>query len=208
MPASVTAATGIDALSHALETYVAKSRNGISILLSRRAWGLLAPGFRRVLAEPGDADARAQMLLGSYMAGAAIENSMLGATHALANPLSAHFNLTHGIAIGVMLPHVIRYNGPVAAGPYGELAADAGLCAADDGAASDKLACFVQSLVAQGGCPTSLGAAGVDASLIPVLAAEAAEQWTGRFNPRSVDRAGYEQLYRDAFDDHGQGARC
>ncbi len=111
MPPMVTAATGIDAISHALETHVTKPRNAISNLFSRNAWRLLAPGFRRVLAEPGDVNARAAMLLGAHLAGGAIENSMLGATHAMANPLSAHFNLTHGIAIGILLPHVIRYNG-------------------------------------------------------------------------------------------------
>ena len=68
----------------------------------------------------------------AHLAGGAIENSMLGATHAMANPLSAHFNLTHGIAIGVMLPHVIRYNGKAVPQLYGEFAAEVGVCAADD----------------------------------------------------------------------------
>jgi alcohol dehydrogenase len=117
MPASVTAATGIDALSHALETFVSKPRNAISNLFSRNAWRLLSQGFRSVLREPTDLNARSAMLLGAHLAGGAIENSMLGATHALANPLSAHFNLTHGLAIGVMLPHVIRYNSQVVGSP-------------------------------------------------------------------------------------------
>ncbi len=162
MPPLVTAATGIDAMSHALETYVTKPRNAISNLFSRNAWRLLANGFRRVIEEPGDVAARAQMLLGAHLAGGAIENSMLGATHALANPLSAHFNVTHGIAIGVMLPHVIRYNAEAVCDLYGDFAAEAGLCSADDPHAPAKLASFVESLLVEAGCPNNLGAAGAD----------------------------------------------
>jgi alcohol dehydrogenase len=201
MPPSVTAVTGIDALSHALETFVAKPRNAISNLFSRNAWRLLSQGFRSVLGNPGDLNARSAMLLGAHLAGGAIENSMLGATHALANPLSAHFNLTHGIAIGVMLPHVIRYNSQVVGPLYGEFAADAGLCAAGDPAAADILARFVASLVAEADCPTNLADAGVDPALVGVLAQEAATQWTANFNPRSVDVPQFEELYRQAFDD-------
>ena len=141
------------------------------------------------------------MLLGAHLAGGAIENSMLGATHALANPLSAHFNLTHGIAIGVMLPHVIRYNSEVVGPLYGEFAADAGLCPAGDPAAADVLARFVASLVAEAECPTNLAAAGADPSLVGVLAQEAATQWTANFNPRPVDVSQFEELYRRAFED-------
>jgi len=206
MPPLVTAATGIDALSHALETYVTKPRNAISNLFSRNAWRLLAPGFRRVLEEPSDVNARAAMLLGAHLAGGAIENSMLGATHALANPLSAHFNLTHGIAIGVMLPHVIRYNGDAVRELYGEFAAEAGLCPVDDPQAPDKLARFVEVLLAEAHCPTDLSTAGADASLIPVLAEEAATQWTAKFNPRAVDRSQFEDLYRAAFRAPGEEA--
>ena len=206
MPPLVTAATGIDALSHALETYVTKPRNAISNLFSRNAWRLLAPGFRRVLKEPGDLNARAAMLLGAHLAGGAIENSMLGATHAMANPLSAHFNLTHGIAIGVMLPHVIRYNGDAVRDLYGEFAAEAGLCSADDPQAPAKLAQFVETLLAEAGCPNNLAAAGADASLVPVLAEEAAAQWTANFNPRPVDRPQFEELYRAAFHEPTGGA--
>jgi alcohol dehydrogenase len=201
MPPSVTAATGIDALSHALETFVSKPRNAISNLFSRNAWRLLAQGFRNVLRKPTDLNARAAMLLGAHLAGGAIENSMLGATHALANPLSAHFNITHGIAIGVMLPHVIHYNSEVVGPLYSEFAVDAGLCATGDPASVDLLARFVASLVAEADCPTNLTAAGADPSLVEVLAEEAATQWTANFNPRPVDRPQFAELYRRAFDD-------
>ena len=206
MPPLVTAATGIDALSHALETYVTRPRTAISNLFSRNAWRFLAHGFRRVLKQPADVEARAAMLLGAHLAGGAIENSMLGATHAMANPLSAHFKMTHGIAIGVLLPHVIRYNGEAVRELYGEFAADAGLCPADDPQSPAKLARFVESLLVEADCPTNLAAAGADISLVPVLAEEAAAQWTATFNPRPVDKAQFEELYRAAFREPAENA--
>ncbi|MBT4866640.1 MAG: iron-containing alcohol dehydrogenase [Planctomycetaceae bacterium] len=198
MPRMVTATTGIDAISHAIETYVTVPRNTMSQLFSRRAWQLLSQGFPRVLTEPDDVEARGCMLLGAHLAGAAIENSMLGATHALANPLSAHFEMTHGIAIGLMLPHVIRYNAEVVGRLYGVLAADAGLCEADDPDAPFHLAGLVESLVADADCPTSFADCDVDSDLIPTMAEEAAAQWTGRFNPRPVTAGILEDLYRCA----------
>lgn len=200
MPPGVTAVSGIDALSHAVESYVTTKRNPVSQLFARRAWNLLSRAFPVVIRDPGCLDARGAMLLGAHWAGAAIENSMLGATHALANPLSAHFNTTHGVAIGVLLPHVIRYNQSVVGRLYGDLAADAGLCAADDPAAAERLAEWIHACVQQAGSPTTLQACEVDAALIPLLADEAAQQWTGRFNPRPVDSRQLQELYQCAFD--------
>ncbi|MBS0263570.1 MAG: iron-containing alcohol dehydrogenase [Planctomycetes bacterium] len=199
MPASVTAATGIDALSHALESHVSTRRNPVSQLFSRQAWQLLARGFPAVIATPLQVEARAQMLLGAHLAGAAIENSMLGATHALANPLSAHFNVTHGVAIAVMLPHVIRFNSSQCQKLYGQLAADVGLCAERDPRAGDLLAEFVAGLVKQAGLPQTLTKCRVDRATIPRMAVEAAQQWTGQFNPRPVDEHALRDLYQGAM---------
>ena len=124
----------------------------------------------------------------------------------MANPLSAHFKMTHGIAIGVLLPHVIRYNGEAVRELYGEFAADAGLCPADDPQSPAKLARFVESLLVEADCPTNLAAAGADISLVPVLAEEAAAQWTATFNPRPVDKAQFEELYRAAFREPAENA--
>ncbi|MDF1743888.1 MAG: iron-containing alcohol dehydrogenase [Gimesia sp.] len=199
MPRSVTHVTGIDALSHALETFVTKPRNEISQLFSRRAWSLLANSFPKVLETPDDLTARGNMQLGAHFAGAAIENSMLGATHALANPLSAHFDLTHGVAIGIMLPHVIRFNAELVGEYYTVLAADIGLCEQHDPAGADLLAEHIQSLIATAGAPTSLTECNVDSSLIDQLAEEASRQWTGNFNPRPVDESSLRELYECAF---------
>src|SRR5262245_55137967 len=98
-PATVTAVTGIDALSHAIESYVTTKRNPLSQMFAREAWRHLQPNFEKVLRKPDDLEPRSAMQLGAYLAGAAIETSMLGAAHALANPLTAHYGLTHGIAI-------------------------------------------------------------------------------------------------------------
>lgn len=201
MPATLAAVTGIDAISHAIESYVTRKRNTISQLFSREAWRLLNSSFEQSLNHPDSIEARGSMLLGAHFAGAAIENSMLGATHALANPLSARFGLTHGVAIGIMLPHVIRFNSqlPEIAELYGRLAEDAGLCSRTDTEASAKLALRIRELVEQANQPVTLSACGVDDGMFETLAQEAAEQWTGQNNPRAVDPASLLELYHRAY---------
>ena len=120
-PPGVTALTGIDAIAHALESYVCRTRNPASMAFSREAWLLLGDNFAHVLDEPTDLPARCGMQLGASFAGLAIENSMLGAAHALANPLTARFGVAHGQAVGMMLPHVIRFNGAEVGNLYFEL---------------------------------------------------------------------------------------
>ena len=126
-PAKVTALTGIDALSHALESYVTAKRNPLSQMFAREAWKLLESNLEKVLANPTDLQARGAMQMGAYLAGIAIENSMLGACHACANPLTAHYGITHGLAIGILLPHVIRFNARDVGTLYGELVEEVGL---------------------------------------------------------------------------------
>ncbi|MEO1997541.1 MAG: iron-containing alcohol dehydrogenase [Planctomycetaceae bacterium] len=200
MPHSVAGATGIDAISHAIETYVTQPRNAISQLFSRQAWMLLSHGFPRVLDCAEDVQARGEMLLGAHLAGAAIENSMLGAAHALANPLSAHFEMTHGLAVGVMLPHVIRFNAGCVADLYADLARDAGLL--DNPTVTnpvEALIDFLYQLMEQAGVPSRLSDLGIDSGLIPILADEAAQQWTASFNPRPVDSTCLRELYEAAL---------
>lgn len=197
MPAVVTATTGIDAISHALETAVTTRRNDVSAVLSREAWKMLAAAFPRVVRNGGDLTARERMLYGAHLAGAAIEQSMLGATHALANPLSARYGLTHGIAIGIMLPHVIRYNAQVVEDLYAGLVSDAGF----DGErpAAEVLAEFVEHQRQEAGLPGSLAACKVQAENLDEMAQEASEQWTGQFNPRPVTVETLRELYLCAF---------
>ena len=199
MPGSVASATAIDALSHAVETFVTKPRNPISQLFGRKAWQLLSCAFPRIFEEAEDVDARGGMLLAAHFAGVAVENSMLGATHALANPLTAHFGTTHGFAIGVMLPHVIRFNSPAVGPLYSDLARAAGICDAHDPNAPERLARHVQDLVELAGAPTRLADLGVDPDLLPTLANEASGQWTAGFNPRPVTVEQFEELYQCAL---------
>jgi alcohol dehydrogenase len=201
MPQKVTALTGIDAISHALETYVTRRRNSASLAFSREAWQLLAGNFEHALEHPTDLEARGAMLLGASFAGLAIENSMLGATHALANPLTAEYGIAHGQAIGVMLPHVIRFNGEHVGSWYQDLLDSTGgangFPQPSRGVAG--LAAFVQQLVDQAGMSTKLSECGVAEDKLPELAAAAATQWTGKFNPREVDEPALLELYRRAM---------
>jgi alcohol dehydrogenase len=197
LPRQVTAATGYDALSHAVESYVTTKRNPLSALFAREAFRLLEGHFERVLDAPGDLEARAAMLLGAHLAGLAIEASMLGATHACANPLSARYGTLHGVAIALFLPHVVRWNGATAAPLYAELLRAAGRDPSPDpaGTAADRL----EHLAVHAGLPRGLRAAGVSRDHLSALAAHAAEQWTGRFNPRPFDAQGALALYEAAY---------
>ena len=105
VPRSVAVATGMDAVAHAVESYVTSKRSPVSQMYARESWRLLSRGFEDSLADPDGGDSRGRMLIGAHLAGAAIECSMLGAAHACANPLTATFGITHGIAVGTMLPH-------------------------------------------------------------------------------------------------------
>jgi alcohol dehydrogenase len=198
-PPAVTAITGLDALSHALESYVTTKRNTLSQTFARQAWRLLEANFEKVLRHPADLEARGAMQVGAHFAGIAIENSMLGVCHSLANPLTAHYGLTHGIAIAILLPHVIRFNNAVVGSLYADLVHEVGLVNGDELAAGEVLAQRITHLMRLAGLATTLSAAGVSGGIFPVLAEEAAQQWTARFNPRPVTEYDLEQLYHAAL---------
>ena len=197
-PPAVTAAAGFDALAHAVETAVTTRRTPISTLFSHAAFRLIEPHYDRVLAAPGDVDARAAMQLGAFYAGVAIEHSMLGAAHACANPLTARYDLTHGIALAILLPHVVRWNAEGGGDPYGGLA-DAMAAASDGGPAGNRLARRLAAARRSGGFPPDLRTAGVAADDLPSLAEAAATQWTGTFNPRPFGALEALELYRRAY---------
>jgi alcohol dehydrogenase len=161
----------------------------------------LSSNFAKVLDHPDNIEARGHMLLGASFAGLAIENSMLGATHALANPLTSAYDIPHGQAIGVMLPHVIRFNSVQVEGWYLDLLSgcDSNGSVPRLGPGVTGLADFVTALVAKAALATTLSELGVEESRLPELAAEAARQWTGTFNPRSVGEAELLALYRGAL---------
>ena len=155
-------------------------------MFAREAWRLLSANFERVLSDPDDLEARGAMLLGAHLAGIAIENSMLGATHACANPLTAHYGTVHGVAIAVLLPHVVRWNMAEAAElyrPLGEV----------------DLADRLSEFAAVAGLSARLRDAGVPERDLQELAEEAAAQWTGRFNPRAFGVGEALEIYRAAY---------
>jgi alcohol dehydrogenase len=197
-PARVTACTGLDALSHALETAVSTKRTTLSLAYSREAFQLCASSLPRVLQRGDDLEARAGMLLGAALAGLAIENSMLGAAHAAANPLTAHFGIAHGQAVGMMLPWVVRFNA--------EHSETARLYEALHGGEASRLVLRLDWLLNLAGMPRSLGECKVDPAAIPSLASEAAKQWTAAFNPRPLAEADFARLYQAAFQTRGEGA--
>lgn len=202
-PMRVTACTGIDALAHALETAVTRKRNPLSAMFSRQAFKLCITALPEVLIAPHNLEARGRMLLGAALAGLAIENSMLGAAHAAANPLTAHFGIVHGQAVGVMLPHVIRFNAadPTSRRAYAELAGEAESDCINDGhiQTCEQLAARIDLLLGLAQMPRSLAECGVERDSVGQLAEEAARQWTATFNPRTVTKEDFAKLYEETF---------
>lgn len=194
-PSRVTALTGIDAISHAIETYVSKRRNPISVTYSRRAFGMLAQGFSQVLRSPDDLEARSLMQVGAYMAGMAIETSMLGAAHATANPLTARHDITHGQAVGLMLPAVIRMNGAIHADWYAELMREVEPTIRTEDA-PNRLASMVVDWLREADLATSLDELSIPESVIDTFVEDALKQWTGTFNPVPLDANRTRGLYR------------
>ena len=170
------------------------------MLFSREAWRLLEPNFERVLNQPDDLEARGAMQLGAYYAGVAIENSMLGATHACANPLTARYGTAHGEAIAMLLPAVVRWNETFAADDYARLLAWSSIAGRNNGLSpTETLAQRLDELAEAGGLRNKLRTAGVQQTDLPELAADAAGQWTGTFNPRPFDKQGAIEVYQCVY---------
>ena len=194
-PAAVTTAAGFDAIAHAVETAVTTRRTAVSELFSREAFRLLDGNYERVLTHPEDLAARSTMQLGAFYAGVAIEQSMLGAAHACANPLTARHGLTHGVALSILLPHVVRWNAQANGDMYGDLCrASAG----SNGAGNDLAARLVE-MGRTGGFPPNLRTAGVTEADLVQLAEAAGQQWTGTFNPRPFGEREALEVYRCAY---------
>ena len=199
-PQSITAISGFDAIAHAVETYVTTKRNPLSEVFSREAWRLLEPNYERVLSEPENLEARGAMQLGAFYAGVAIENSMLGATHACANPLTARYGTAHGAAIAMLLPSVVRWNESVAADDYARLLRWSSVAdKTNDFSPTEALARRLEELAEAGGLRQQLRTTGVKEAEITELASEAAEQWTGTFNPRPFNKEGAIEVYQCVY---------
>lgn len=185
-PDATAAAAGYDAISHAVETITSTRRNAFSECFSREAWRLLSVNYERVIRDPRDLTARGAMLTGAHFAGIAVENSMLGAAHACANPLTADYRIPHGVAIALMLSHVVEWNAPAAEREYRELL-------------GGDLPRRLRDLAGIAGLPLSLREVSIPEEALPRLAEEAGAQWTARFNPRPFDSDAALALYQSAY---------
>jgi alcohol dehydrogenase len=204
-PPRVTALTGYDALAHAVETAVSSAHTPMSLCFSTEAWRRLARNFSRVIEHPNEISFRYGMQFGACLAGLAIENSMLGAAHAMANPLTAAFGIAHGEAVAIALPHVVRHNGRnqnAAAAYRAMLSATNGqsnvpLVPLGDGAPG--LADFLARSAEAAGLRIRMRDHEIDRCHLPKLAADAAKQWTGTFNPVRVSEPDFLAMYEAAY---------
>jgi alcohol dehydrogenase len=187
-PPRVAAATGIDAIAHAVETAVTKKRNATSLAFSAAAWQHLDHSFESAASGAPSDSALADMLVGAHLAGCAIENSMLGIAHSLANPLTGRHGIVHGFAVGLVLPHVVRFNAAGDGQIYSAIKHDA-----------EALAHRLERLLDAGKIPRRLRDHHVPADSLPALAQEAATQWTATFNPRPVTAEDLLGVYRAAY---------
>ena len=199
-PPLVTSCTGMDALAHAVESAVTRDATAESLACSCEAFRRIQSNFTVVMKDPNDLRAREHMQLGAAYAGAAIELSMLGAAHAAANPLTAHFGVTHGQAVALMLPEVVRLNCEVdrAAAGYKCLAVAAGLI---EDTASAKEASLVLlrrivRLLDDSGLRRPLHEFGIHENDLDLLSREAEAQWVAQYNPIPMTPLLFEMCYR------------
>lgn len=195
LPPSVTAATGMDALCHALESLVTKGTWNPTRALALDAIRLVAPNLKAVFDHPKDKGARAKVMLGSMTAGMSFPNAGLGAVHGLTAPLGGHFGVPHGVANAIMLPLVMEYNLSACEVAYAEAAVAMG-CNQSSGQAAIE---FIRELNHQMNIP-SLGRYDVTIESLPVLARDALGRNSNcNSNPVEIDEAGAVELFRRAL---------
>ncbi|HYG41967.1 MAG TPA: iron-containing alcohol dehydrogenase [Bordetella sp.] len=203
LPAAATAATGIDAMVHAIEAYTsARLKNPISDMLARQAMMLLSANLLRACRDGADRPAREAMLLGATLAGQAFSNSPVAAVHALAYPLGGHFHVPHGLSNALVLMHVLRFNLQAAMPLYAELAATlpGDGCPAEPAQAADYFIAQIDALVRQTGIPLTLREVGVQQADLPRLAADAMlQQRLLVNNPRPLAETDALAIYQAAF---------
>ena len=194
VPRDVQAAAGIDAISHALESFVCRTSTTRSRSFSRKSWEYLERSIEKSVLH-GMPRSTEEMLLGSYLAGNAIEQSMLGAAHACANPLTARYGVRHGVAIGLVLPEVIRFNSE-----SGDVRYDRIEITDTAKSNSGRIEGRIREIRMTLGLPTTLVQIGAERSKISELSRAAALQWTGRFNPIQVTEEIAESIYEGSFN--------
>ncbi|MEM6669492.1 MAG: iron-containing alcohol dehydrogenase [Pseudomonadota bacterium] len=205
LPADITAATGVDAMVHAIEAYASKNANNnpLSQMLAREALRLLGANIERAVFEGSDLETRSAMLLGSMLAGQAFANSPVAAVHALAYPIGGTFHVPHGLSNALVLPHVLRFNAPEAAHLYAAIAADAFPHLDREEGAQARCASFIEELAALSsklGLATRLRDVSIGEDDLPKMASDAMKQQRLLVNnPREVAEADALAIYRAAW---------
>lgn len=204
LPPAITAATGIDAMVHAIEAYTSiRQKNPLSDLLAREALRLLSSNIDEAVHNGSNREARQAMLLGSCLAGQAFANAPCGGVHALAYPLGGHLHIPHGLANALMLPHVLGFNASVAAPWYAELAPLVLGERLTAGAAieqAEQFICALADITQRCGLPTRLRDAGVPQDLLPTFARDAmVQQRLLVNNPREMTENHALAIYQAAY---------
>ncbi|MCI4665511.1 MAG: iron-containing alcohol dehydrogenase [Neomegalonema sp.] len=205
LPPAITAATGVDAMVHAIEAYASKNANNnpLSQMLAREALRLLGANIERAVSDGSDIDARSAMLLGSMLAGQAFANAPVAAVHALAYPIGGTFHVPHGLSNALVLPHVLRFNAPDAAHLYAEIAADAFPKLEREEGTQARCAAFIEELAALSarlGLKTRLRDVSISESDLPKMASDAMKQQRLLVNnPREVSEADALTIYQAAW---------
>ncbi|NVK18468.1 MAG: iron-containing alcohol dehydrogenase [Methylocystaceae bacterium] len=205
LPAKITAATGVDAMVHAIEAYTSTSANNnpISKVLATQALRLLGENIMTVVKDPTNKEARSQMLLGSTLAGQAFANSPVAAVHALAYPLGGIYHIPHGLSNALVLPHVMAFNAPNCQDAYAELAPfifPELQNETDKAVRVDKLVSMIAQLSKDLGLETTLREMDIKEDALATLASEAMKQTRLLVNnPREVDEKAALEIYKQAF---------
>ncbi|MFC6589176.1 iron-containing alcohol dehydrogenase [Sulfitobacter pacificus] len=204
LPPQITAATGIDAMVHAIEAYASASPNNnpMSRMLAIEALKLIGSAILTAVHEGTDRQARADMLLGSMLAGQAFANSPVAAVHALAYPLGGHFHIPHGLSNALVLPHVLRFNIVTTPQPYADLA-PAAFPELSKLEGQERAAAFCDALAKLAldcGLQPNLRAMEIPENILPKLAADAMNQSRLLMNnPRPLTEADALAIYQTAF---------
>lgn len=204
LPAPITAATGIDAMVHAIEAYASASPNAnpLSRMLAIEALRLMGPALERAVLDGQDLAARSDMLLGAMLAGQAFANSPVAAVHALAYPIGGHFQIPHGLSNALVLPHVLRFNAVTAPAPYAALAPHlfpdlAGLTGQE---AARAFADALADLARRCGLPERLRDVGIPEDALDMMAEDAMKQTRLLVNnPRPLSLADARAIYGAAW---------
>jgi alcohol dehydrogenase class IV len=204
LPPAVTAATGIDAMVHAIEAYASASPNNnpVSRGLAREALAVMGRALERAVTRGDDAEARADMMLGAMLAGQAFANSPVAAVHALAYPIGGRFHVPHGLSNALVLPHVLRFNAAVAGSTYAEIAAlpFPELAAVPETERAMAFADSLAELCRRCGVPARLRDVGIPREALPAMAADAMRQTRLLVNnPRPLTREDAAAIYAAAW---------